>query len=342
MSYFLSELAQLVDGRLIGDSNITIDKLATLEQAQAGSLSFYHNEKYQQQLQSTQASAVILKDKDQNLTTKAVIIVDDPYYAYAQIAHLFAYQPPTPNQSIHQTAVIGNHCDIDPTAIIGPYVIIEDNVFVGKGTRIEGHCFIGEGVQIGDDCYIQANVQLHHHTRLGSKVTLASGTIIGSEGFGHAWHDGQWYKVPQLGTVIIHDDVDIGANTTIDRGTLDDTVIGQGVRLDNQIQIGHNVQIGDYTVLAGCAGVAGSAKIGRYCMVGGAACIGGHINIVDQVIITGMSMVTHSINQPGIYSSGTGIQDNRTWRKNVVRFRQLDKLYRQVKHLDKKIKDQGQ
>ena len=340
MSYTLAELADYVSGHLVGDGNLSIDQLATLERAQPGSLTFYHNEQYQKQLQNTQASAVILQDKHQHLVNRpAVIVVDDPYYAYAKIAHLFAYQPSKPEKAIHPTAVVGSHCDIASSAIIGANVVISDHVTIGENTRIDSNCTIAEGVDIGRDCYLHSGVQIDHHVYIGNQVNIASGTVIGSDGFGFAWYDNRWHKVPQLGSVIIHDDVDIGANTTIDRGALEDTVIGSGVRLDNQIQIAHNVEIGDYTILAGCVGVAGSAKIGRFCMLGGGAGVVGHIHIADHVIITGMTMVSHTISEPGIYSSGTGIQDNRTWRKNVVRFRQLDKLYRQVKSLEKTNKD---
>lgn len=341
MHYSLAELANHVDGELSGDENLMITHLSTLEQAQQGSLSFFHNEQYRNQLRNTNASAVILNPKNRSLTSQAAILVDNPYYAYAKIAQLFEYKPAQPKQFIHPTAQIGQNCDIAATAIIGAFAVIHDNVTIGDETRIKSHSTIGEGCCIGSHCLLEANVHIQHHVKLGDRVTLASGVVVGCEGFGHAWHEGQWHKVPQLGSVIIADDVDIGANTTIDRGALQDTVIGQGVRLDNQIQIGHNVQIGDYTVVAGCVGVAGSTQIGRHCMIGGGAGISGHLTLTDNVILTGMSMVTQSIYEAGVYSSGTGLQDNRTWRKNVVRFRYLDKLYRQVKGLEKKMKDRG-
>lgn len=334
MSYSLSELARKVDGKLKGDPDIRIHSLATLQQAQSGQLSFYHNSCYQQQLKNTQASAVIVADHAQHMTQQATIVVDNPYYAYAQIAHLFAYQLPEPKQNIHPSAVIGANCHIADSAIIEAHVVIGDGVVIGEHTRIQSNSSIGEGAQIGANCRLDPNVHVHHHVSMGDDVVISSGSVIGCDGFGHAWYDNGWYKVPQLGSVIIEDDVDIGANTTIDRGALQDTIIKKGVRLDNQIQVGHNVQIGDYTVIAGCVGIAGSAQIGRYCMIGGGSGIGGHIEIADEVIVTGMSMVTHSLKQPGMYSSGTGVQDNRTWRKNVVRFRHLDQLYRRVKALE--------
>lgn len=337
MSYSLAELVRKVDGKLNGDPETRIHSLATLQQARSGQLSFYHNSCYQQQLKDTQASAVILAPDAQHLTNQPTIVVDNPYYAYAQIAHLFAYRLAQPQQNIHSTCVIGHNCQIPDSAIIEAHVIIGDEVTIGEHTRIQSNSSIGEGTQIGSNCRLEPNVHVHHHVTIGNDVVIGSGGIIGCDGFGHAWYDDGWYKVPQLGSVIIEDDVDIGANTTIDRGALEDTIIKQGVRLDNQIQVGHNVHIGEYTVIAGCVGIAGSAHIGRYCMIGGGSGIGGHIEIADQVIVTGMSMVTHSLNQPGIYSSGTGIQDNRTWRKNVVRFRHLDQLYRRLKALESKF-----
>lgn len=338
MKIQLAELAEQLNVEFKGSPDLEITGLATLTEARAGDASFFHNAKYRAELLATQASVVIVPQEAVDLCPCAALISTNPYLTYAKLAAHFAYQPKR-SPGVHPTAVVDSSCKLGTGVSIGAHVVIEagvslaDNVVVGPG------CFLGENVTIGADTQLDARVTLYHHVTIGQRVHLASGVVIGSEGFGNALEQGQWTSVPQLGSVIIGNDVTIGANTTIDRGALADTLIGNGVRLDNQIQVGHNVEIGDHTAVAACVGIAGSAKLGKHCMIGGAACINGHIEIADQSIITGMAMITSSITKAGVYSSGTGFMESQEWRKNAVRFRQLDKLARQVRTLTKKLEE---
>jgi len=222
---------------------------------------------------------------------------------------------------------------VDVAAWIGAAAVIEEGAQIGAHTSIGPGCVIGRDVIVGDDCCLAANVTLCHGVRLGTRVLVHPGVVIGGDGFGIANDDGVWEKVPQLGAVTIGDDVEIGANTTIDRGALRDTVIGCGVKIDNLVQVGHNVQIGEHTAIAACVAIGGSAKIGRRCTIGGAASLAGHLEIADDVHLTATSAVPNSISAPGVYSSGMPVQENRAWRRNVVRMRHLDDMARQLKSL---------
>ena len=239
---------------------------------------------------------------------------------------------------IHPNAVIDPTARIAPGAHVGPFVTVGARSVVGEGSVLGPGCIIGEDCVVGDGCELIARVTLVTRVRLGQRVLVHPGAVIGADGFGLAMDSGHWIKVPQLGGVVIGDDCEIGANTTIDRGALDDTVLEEDVRLDNQIQIGHNVRIGAHTAMAGCSAAAGSARIGRYCLIGGAAGVLGHLEICDRVVVTAMSLVTSSITEPGEYSSGTPLTDNRTWRKNAARFKQLDALARRVLAADKETR----
>lgn len=329
----LAELATKVGGILKGDADCIIESIGALQSAEPGQISFLNSAKYRRYLSETQASAVILRKSDLDFCRTNALIVKDPYYAYAKIAEIFVEYPKVV-PGIHTTAVIGKNCHIDKTASIGPHVVIEDEVTIGANTQIDPGCVIGERCRIGNDCHLWANVTLYYNVQLGNRVVIHSGTIVGSDGFGWAPHQGEWYKVPQLGSVIIGDDVDIGANTAIDRGALDDTIIGKGVILDNLIQIAHNVQIGDYTAIAGCTAIAGSTKIGKHCMIGGGSAINGHIEIADYVILTGTTAINQSIKESGMYSSGTPSMKTEEWRRIVVRFRQLDKMAKRIQALE--------
>jgi UDP-3-O-[3-hydroxymyristoyl] glucosamine N-acyltransferase len=264
------------------------------------------------------------------------LVVKDPYVAFAKIAQLL---DSTPAAAYNR----GQNTVIDPTAIvpdsvaIGPNVVICAGVVLGENVQIGAGCFIGEQTQIADGCKIWPNVTFYHAVRMGKNCLVHSGAVIGADGFGFANEAGRWLKIPQVGAVIIGDDTEIGANTTIDRGALGDTVIGNNVILDNQVQIAHNVQIGDHTAIAGCTVVAGSTKVGRYCVIGGACAINGHMEICDGVQITGMSMIIKSITEKGVYSSGTPASTNLEWRKNSVRFRQLDQMHQKLRVLEQQI-----
>ncbi len=331
----LAELAKQLEVELKGDPALEISGVATLTAAKAGEASFFHNSKYRAELEKTAASAVIVPPEAVAFCPCAALVSTNPYLTYAKLASYFAYQPAY-QPGVHPSAVVDTSCQFDESVVIGAQVVIEAGVVLGRDVVIGPGSFIGEGVVIGDGSRLDAKVSLYHHVELGKRVQLASGVVVGSDGFGNAMQQGRWHSVPQLGRVVIEDDVVIGANTTIDRGALGDTRIGEGVRLDNQIQIGHNVEVGAHTAIAACVGIAGSTKIGRHCLIGGAAGISGHLTIADKVIVTGMAMITNSIAQPGMYSSGTGFMPNSEWRKSAVRFRQLDKLARQVKVLIKK------
>lgn len=335
-TFTLAELAKLLSGTVQGDPSLEIHSIAPLQEAQSGQITFLDNVKYRKFLTQTQATAVILAEDMADKCPCAAIVVKNPYAAYAMVATLFDHKP-TPKPGIHPTAVIGSHCNIAPSASIGPHVILGDHVTIGENSVIQAGCVINDHAIIGDNCWFWPNVTVYHQCQIGHRAIIHSGVVIGSDGFGFAFNQGTWHKIPQIGTVIIGDDVEIGANTTIDRGALGNTIIGQGVKLDNQIQIGHNVEIGDHTVIAAHAGLAGSTKIGKYCRIGGMAGFAGHITITDQVAITAMSSVAQSIDKPGIYSSGIPAAPFQSWKKNMVRFSQLDSMARRLMQIERKL-----
>ncbi|MFT4178916.1 MAG: UDP-3-O-(3-hydroxymyristoyl)glucosamine N-acyltransferase [Thermomonas sp.] len=328
-----SELAQRFGLELRGtDRNVA--GVGTLADAGSTQLAFLANPRYRAQLAQARAGVVVLRADDAQHWPGTALIARDPYVAFARIAALFE-RLPAREAGIHPSAAIDASATVDPGAHIGPFVSIGARSRIAAGAVIGPGCIIGEDCDIGEGCELQARVTLLTRVRLGKRVRILPGAVLGSAGFGLAMDAGRWVNVPQLGGVVVGDDCEIGANTTIDRGALGDTVLEEDVRLDNQIQIGHNVRIGAHTAMAGCAAVAGSARIGRYCLVGGAAGILGHLEVCDRVTITAMSLVTHSIREPGEYSSGTPLMDNRSWRKNAARFKQLDRIARQHRAGDK-------
>ncbi len=334
--FSLAQLAELLGAELRGDAEKVIIGLATLQDANAEQLSFLANAHYRKQLEQSQAGAMLLSAKDADDYDGNCLIVPDAYLAYAKLSHYFDR---TPEQvaGIHPSAVIAETALIDSTASIGAGAVIEEHAVIGAGVIIGAQCFIGARTTIADGGRLLARVTLYHDVTIGQRVVIQSGAVIGGEGFGFANHQGVWHKIAQIGGVTIGDDVEIGANTCIDRGALSDTLIGNGVKLDNQIQIAHNVQIGDNTAIAACVGISGSAKIGRNCMLAGGVGLVGHIDICDDVFITGMTMVTHSITEPGAYSSGTAMQPAGNWKKNAVRFRQLDDMAKRIRTLEKYV-----
>ena len=329
----LAQIALHVDGVIIGDAECKISNVSTLQAANSQQISFLANSKYKKYLPTSQAGAVIVRKEMASFVKNSAIVVDDPYVAYAKIATLL--NPPKKiTTGISPTAMIEAGVTILKTVSIGPQVVIEanvilaDNVVIGAGTVLQDEVIVGEGTLIA------ANVTICHGVEIGKNVVIHPGVVIGADGFGIVNDKGKWIKIPQIGGVKIGNDVEIGANTTVDRGAIEDTVIGDGVKLDNQIQVGHNVIIGNNTVIAGCSGIAGSTIIGENCIIGGGVGIGGHIEIADNVIITGMSMVTKSLTKAGIYSSGIPAEPTSQWHKNVVRYRQMDKLVARVKKLE--------
>ncbi|MGI8561205.1 MAG: UDP-3-O-(3-hydroxymyristoyl)glucosamine N-acyltransferase [Luteimonas sp.] len=318
---------------LHGDAAVEVDSIATLTNAGPRQLSFLSNPRYRPQLSSTHAGLVVMSERDAECFSGTSLIAADPYVAFARIAGVFD-SPVEVRPGIHRSAVIDCTALVDAAAEIGPMVVI------GAGSRVEAGARIGPGCVVGEECGVGANsvlvarVTLVRRVRLGQRVLVHPGAVLGADGFGLAMDrsgdEAHWIKVPQQGGVVIGDDCEIGANTTIDRGAIDDTVLEEDVRLDNQIQIGHNVRIGAHTAMAGCAAVAGSAEIGRYCLIGGGAGILGHLKVCDRVTINAMALVTSSIDEPGEYSSGTPLMDARGWRKSAARFRQLDALARRM------------
>ena len=336
MAYTLAELAQHVNGRVVGDEACVIDSVATLTGAQQGSISFLTNPAYKTHLTSTNASAVILREQDVNYCNVNAIVVDDPHPAYAKIATLL-YPINTLKKGVSGNAIVAPSSQVSESAWIDAGVVIGENVVVGENVQISAGTVIENNVSVGDNSHILSNVTICHGTTIGKNALLHPGVVIGSDGFGQANENGNWLKIPQIGNVVIGDDVEVGANTTIDRGAIEDTIIGDNVKLDNQVQVAHNVQIGAHTLISGCTGLAGSTKIGKHCAIGGAVTIVGHAEITDNVFITANSLVTNSIKEPGIYSSGIPIDTNKNWQKNSIRFKQLDKLSKKIKQLEKKI-----
>lgn len=327
--FTLETLAQRFGLEYRGAGATRIDGVATLAGAGDGKLGFLANSAYRRDLAGTRASAVVLRAADADAAPCPVLIARDPYVAFAEIAALFEAQPEAV-AGVHPTAIIDPSANIAADASVGPHCS------VGARSRIEAGAVLGPGCVIGEDCTVGAHstlvarVTLVTRVRLGRRVRIHPGAVLGADGFGLAMKAGQWIKVPQLGGVEIGDDCEIGANTCIDRGALEDTRLGVDVRIDNLVQVGHNVVIGDHTAVAGCAAIAGSAKIGRYCLIGGGVGIVGHLSICDKVTLTARSLVTSSIDQPGQYSSGVPLQESRQWRRNAARFRQLDQLARRV------------
>lgn len=335
--YSLRELSEFLAAKLRGDPNCIITSIGALDSAKAGDLSFLNDARYTKYLDHTQATAVIIKPEALSKSCSGnFLIVADPYLAYAKISALFDDTPEVAT-GIHPTVILAAGCEIADKVAIGPYCVVGNRVKIGRGVRIEAGCVVMDEVIIGDDTRLLPNVTLYHRVCLGKRGLLHSGVVVGSDGFGNANEKGVWHKIHQLGSVVIGDDVEIGANTTIDRGAIGDTIIADGVKLDNQVQIGHNVQIGSHTAIAGCVGIAGSTKIGRYCMIGGQVGINGHIEIADRVIITGGSNVGKSITKSGgIYASAIPAMLHRAWWRILSRLTQIEDLIRRLKLLEKR------
>ena len=332
----LSEIAGALGAQLKGDPDLEITGLATLEAAGPGQLSFLANPAYSRYLAATRAGAVLVSPAMADQVQTNVLVMDDPYLGYARISHRFDTSPAA-GAGVHATAVIDPSVTVPESASIGPYVGIEAGVSLGERVVVGAHGFIGANCVLGDDCLLRPRVTLAHGVSMGRRCHILSGAVIGSDGFGFAVHKGEWNRIAQIGGVTLGDDVEVGANTAIDRGALEDTRLGNGVKIDNLVQIAHNVQIGDHSAMAGKVGIAGSTRIGRHCMFGGAAGVSGHLTIADGVQVTGMTLITGDIREPGVYSSGTGHMTNREWRKSAARFRQLDAMARRLKELEKKI-----
>jgi UDP-3-O-[3-hydroxymyristoyl] glucosamine N-acyltransferase len=340
----LGELVERLGGQLAGDPNIEVTGIAPLADAGAAHISFLSNSKFRAQAGQSQAAALIVSPNDDDTIAAtyqgARIVTKNPYAYFARAAqYFFSLTEVIPAPGVDASATIGRDCRIDPSAHIGPHVTIEDGAEIGAGAVIGSGCFIGRQAKIGADTRFFPNVTFHSECVIGARGVLHSGAVIGTDGFGFANEGGVYIKIPQVGRVVIGDDVDIGANTTIDRGALADTIIGNGVKLDNQIQIGHNCVIGDHTAMAGCVGVAGSAIIGKHCTFGGAAMVLGHLTIVDNVHISSGSMVSRSIKEPGQYTGFYPLAKNADWERSAVIVRNLDTMRDKIRALEKQIKE---
>jgi len=340
LAYTLHELAEAVNGQVKGNHDYKINDVATIQHAGPDSITFLANRSYCKYLETTKAGAVILAENDLQSCPVAAIVVTNPYLAYAKIASILR-PAETPSATKHASASIDPTAKISQSASVAANVVIEAGVSIGENSIIGPGCVIQQNATVGSDARLIANVTLCHDVQVGDEVILHPGVVIGADGFGIANDQGRWVKVPQLGSVVIGNQVEVGANTTIDRGALEDTVIETGVKLDNQIQVAHNVKIGENTAIAGCTGIAGSTVIGKQCAIGGAVNIVGHLNITDNVQITAASTVTQDISEPGLYSSGTPLQKNSQWRRNFVRFGQLDTITKKLRQLEKLFQDKS-
>jgi UDP-3-O-[3-hydroxymyristoyl] glucosamine N-acyltransferase len=321
--FSLGELAVRFGLTLRGEPSLTVRSVATLSRANTGALSFLANSRYRKQLESTQATAVLLRAEDESHCPVAALIDPNPYLAYARIAALMHPQASLA-PGIHPSAVVAGGARIAASASIGPLAVIEDEAQIGERVLIGPACIVQKGACVGDDSALLSRVNLYPGVTLGKRCILHAGAVVGADGFGFAPNAGTWVKVPQVGSVRIGDDVEIGANTTIDRGAIDDTVVENGVKLDNQIQVGHNVIIGAHTAIAACTGISGSTVIGQRCMIGGMVGFAGHLTIADDVVVTGCSLVSASIRNAGSYSSGMPTVETRMWRRMVAHLRRLD------------------
>lgn len=336
MNYSLGELAERFGGEVHGDPDCLVRSVAPLSRAEQGDISFLSNTRFRSDLASTRASVVILESRFLAECPVNALVTANPYALYARIAQLL-YPPPPVVPGIHSSACVGEGCDISSGAALAAGVVVGNRVRIGKAVLIGANCVIGDDVVIGDGCRLGANITIGAGTVLGQRVRIQAGAVIGEDGFGFANDGGVWTPIPQLGRVIIGDDVDIGANTTIDRGALGDTVIEDGVKLDNQIQIAHNVRIGAHTAIAGCTGIAGSTVIGKRCAIGGGVGIIGHLEIADDVQVTATSFVARSITEKGSYSSGVPFEPTRDWRRNYMRMKQLDDMARRIADLERRL-----
>lgn len=336
MSYTLAEIVERLGGELRGEGTVTIRQVAALDTAAADEIGFVAQSKYLSQLAHTRAAAVILPLDAEDATPLPRILVAHPYLYFAQVGNLLNPRVrPTPG--VHPTAVISGSAQIAADAHIEAGAVIGEGVVIGARTVIGVNSVIGARTRLGDDCLLYAHVTLYHDCVVGNRVILHSNSVIGADGFGFAPDGARWEKIPQLGRVLIDDDVEIGAGTTVDRGALGDTVIEEGVKLDNQIQIAHNVWIGAHTAIAACTGIAGSAKIGRNCQIGGAAMIAGHLEIADGTRISTNTLITKSLTVSGTYTSALPFLPHESWLKNAVHLRNLDRWADRLKGLEARL-----
>lgn len=336
-AYTLREIVERLGGDLLGDGDILITQIAPLDTAQPHHISFLTRSKYRRQLSETAAGAVILGEGEREATDLPRIVSDNPYAYFARVSALLNPEEPEIPEGLHPAAVVDDSAVVAASARIGAHVWIGRNARIGEGATLYPNCCVGDDVVVGEGTTLYPNVTVYHGCEIGRRVIIHAGAVIGADGFGLALDKGKWLKIPQIGRVVIGDDVEIGANTTIDRGALEDTVIEEGVKLDNQIQVAHNVRIGAHTAMAGCVGIAGSAKIGRHCTVGGASVILGHLEVADHVNVSAGTLITKSIPAPGTYTSAMPFSSHEAWLKNAAHLRHLDQMAERIKQLEAKL-----
>jgi UDP-3-O-[3-hydroxymyristoyl] glucosamine N-acyltransferase len=334
----LAELATLFGAEVHGDPEIRVSRVATLQSAGADSISFLSNTKYSEQLIQTKAAAVILHPYAVENCPVAALIVTDPYLVYAKVAALL-HPPAALVPGVHPKASVAHGVIVPASSEIAAGAVIDAGVVIGERTYIGPNCYLGRGAVIGNDSRLMANVTIYHDVQIGARCLVHAATVIGSDGFGNARNrDGSWTKVPQIGSVLVGDDVELGSGCTIDRGAIEDTIIADGVRLDNQVHVAHNVKIGRYTAIAAQAGISGSTTLGERCQLGGQVAMAGHLSVCDDVGLMGRAAVTNNVKRPGVYSSGIlPLETSAQHNKNAVRFTQLDKMARTLRKIEKAV-----
>ncbi len=337
ISYKLSELANATDTEFVGDGAVVIRGVGSLAQAQPGEISHLSQSRYLDQVAGCQASALILRSQDQPNWSGPALLASNPYLTYARITQLFA--PPLAVQpGIHAHAVVDPTARVDPSASLAPGVVVGAATEIAAGAILMANVVVGANCRLGSEVRLMPNVTLYDRVRLGARCVVHSQAVLGADGFGYTPDAaGRLVEIAQLGGVQIGDDVSIGANTTIDRGALDDTCIEEGVKIDNQVQIGHNCHIGAHSLICGCVGVVGSTRIGRHCVLAGGSGIGGDgpISLCDGVVVSGMTHISQSITEPGVYSGGILASRSAQWKRNAIRFTQLDELSKRVRKLER-------
>ena len=334
----LRQLAERCGAELAGDGDVIIDRVATLDSAGEGAIAFLSNPKYRGRLAGTRASAVIVAPGDAQATALPKLVTANPYAAYARVAAIL-HPPRAPAPGVHPTAVVAGSARVAASAAIGAHAVIGERTQVGERAAVGAGTVVGEDCTVGDDCLLYPRVVVYPRSAIGPRTIVHSGAVIGADGFGMAEQDGRWLKIPQLGRVVVGADVEIGANTTIDRGAIGDTVIDEDVKLDNQIQVGHNCHIGAHTAIAGCVGIAGSTTIGRNCKIGGAAMISGHLDIADGTVISASTGVFDSIRSPGVYTGSFPALPHREWKHVAAAARRLRSILERLRALERAQSD---
>lgn len=340
MSMTLGQLAQAIGARVKAEeADRVVMRVASLSDAGPDALSFLADARYEANLATTQAGGVLLREEDATASPSPCLICDNPHAAFARAAALL-HPARRSKAGIHKTAVVAEDAFVDPTAHIGPQAVIGSGCRIGPGAIVGPACVLLGNVILERDVWLVARVTIGEGCLIGARTQIHPGAVIGADGFGLAMDEGAWVKVPQLGRVLIGEDVEIGANTTVDRGALEDTIIGKGVKIDNLVQVAHNVKIGDHTAIAGCVGIAGSSEIGPYCTLGGGVGVAGHLRLTGHVHVTGMSLVARSLDEPGTYSSSMPAQPMRRWQRNAARFRHLDEMAKELKQLEEQSRSE--